>query len=333
MHFAVLLLFASAALAQNSASITGTVSDTDGKALAKAAIQAKNAATGAVYKTESSPTGAYTLARLPAGAYELMAMVPGMLPFEQNNVAVGASQAVRIEIRLQDFASLNTLGEDRDFFVNLTSRHKTATGPTPRMANGKPDLSGVWLGSLAGDPGKPELLPAAQAIVNERLGNYMKDVPSSRCQPNGATLFGTFFTYRVVETPAYMTILAEHDVPGFRQIFLDGRSHPKNLEPTWMGHSVGRWEGDTLVIDTVGFNGKAWIDLEGRPFTEKTHLIERYRRPDLGHLEVEFTIEDPSAYAKPWTIKRTSDLAPKGEEVQEYICTENNRDVTHLVGK
>src|SRR2546422_4555651 len=136
----------------------------------------------------------------------------------------------------------------------------------------------------------------------------------------------------VKKTPGYMVIIAEHDLPP-RQIFLDGRSHPKNLDPTWMGHSIGHWEGDTLVVDSVGFNGRAWIDLEGHPFTEKTHITEHWRRPDLGHLEVEFTIDDPSSYVKPWTIKRISDLAPKGEEVAEYICTENNKDVPHLVGK
>src|SRR5712692_4755059 len=223
MLVAVLLLFASAALAQNSAILTGTVSDTDGKALAKAAIQAKNVATGAVYKTDSSPTGAYTLAQLPAGTYELLALVPGMLPFEQKNIAVSAAQTVRLNVQLHDFASLNTLGEDRGFFVNLTTRHKTAAGPTPRMANGKPDLSGVWLGSLPSAPGEPDVLPAAQAIVKERTGNNMKDVPSSRCQPNGVTLFGIFFAYRVVQTANYLVVIAEHDVPGFRQIFLDGR--------------------------------------------------------------------------------------------------------------
>jgi hypothetical protein len=333
MRFALSLIFASVVVAQNSATITGTVSDTDGVALAKAAVQAKNTATGAEYKTESASTGSYALARLPGGTYELLARVPGMLPFEQKNILVDAAQTLRLNIQLQDFLSLNTAGEDREFFAGMTTRHKTAAGPTPHMANGKPDFSGVWLGTLLQDAGKPELTPSAQALFKERIGNNMKDVPSSRCQPNGVTLYGIIFTYRVVQTPTYLVMIAEHDEPHYRQIFLDGREHPKDLAPTWLGHSIGRWEGDTLVVDTVGFNGQAWIDLEGHPFTEKTHITERYRRPDLGHLEVEFTIEDPSAYAKPWTIKRTSDLAPKAEEVQEYICTENNRDVTHLVGK
>jgi hypothetical protein len=127
-------------------------------------------------------------------------------------------------------------------------------------------------------------------------------------------------------------MIDENDVPGHRQIFLDGRSHPKDLQPTWMGHSVGKWEGETLVVDTVGFNDKTWLSLETSPHTEKMHLIERFQRPDLGHLRIELTIDDPEAYAKPWTIRRVSDLAPN-EEVQEFICTENNRDVEHMVGK
>ena len=331
MYFPVLAISAWALLAQNSGTITGTVTDVYGGVLGKAAIQATNVATKASYQAESSPTGTYTLAQLPAGTYDLSATVTGMARFEQKNIAVGVAHTVQLNIKVNDF-SLNTVGEDRQFFEGLTTRHKTPAGPAPRMTNGKPDLSGVWLGTFLQDSVKPELTPSAQATVNERAANHLKDVPSSRCQPNGITLFGVIFTYRVVQTPGYMVIIAEHDLPP-RQIFLDGRSHPKNLDPTWMGHSIGHWEGDTLVVDSVGFNGRAWIDLEGHPFTEKTHITEHWRRPDLGHLEVEFTIDDPSSYVKPWTIKRISDLAPKGEEVAEYICTENNKDVPHLVGK
>ena len=327
-----LFLAALTARAQNNGTITGTVTDHDGVALAKAAVEAKNTATGAVFKTTSSESGAYALVQLPPGAYELSAVAPGMLPFQKPGVAVKAAETVRLNIRIEDFANLNTLGDGREFIASLIARHKTPSGPTPRASNGKPDLSGVWHGSLPVDPGKPELLPAAQAIVKERTGNGLRDFPFGHCLPNGVTLFGTFFPYRVVQTPKYLVMISEADGLNYRQVFLDGRSHPKDLEPTWMGHSIGRWEGDTLVVDTVGFNGKAWIDIDGHPFTEKTHIVARYRRPDLGHLEVELTINDPTAYAKPWIIKRVSDLAPN-EEVQEFVCTENNKDLEHLVGK
>jgi hypothetical protein len=323
--------FALGLAAQSSGTITGTVSDTDGVALAKAAIQATNTATRTVYKTTSSETGAFTLAPLPPGVYDLFVVAPGM-PLFQQNVTVQAAQTLRLNVRVQDFSNLNTLGDGREFIADLIARHKTASGPTPHAADGKPDLSGVWLGAFPSDPGKPELLPLAQALVKQRADTNIKDFPMGLCLPLGVTMFGTFFPYRVVQTPTIVVMIDEADTPGYRQIFLDGRSHPKNLEPTWMGHSVGHWEGDALVVDTVGFNGKAWLDLGGHPYTEKTHITERYRRPDLGHLEIEFTIEDPDAYAKPWTIKKVSDLAVD-DEVGEYICTENNKDVQHLVGK
>jgi hypothetical protein len=127
--------------------------------------------------------------------------------------------------------------------------------------------------------------------------------------------------YRIVQTPTLLVQLMEDDAR-FRQVFLDGRAHPADVSPTWMGHSIGRWDGDTLVIDTVGYNEKTW--LPGRlPHTERLHAIERYRRLDLGRLEVSVTLEDPDALIKPWQSTRIWELVP-GEEIQEYVC-ENNR--------
>jgi hypothetical protein len=112
---------------------------------------------------------------------------------------------------------------------------------------------------------------------------------------------------------------------------MDGREHPKDLNPTWYGHSVGRWEGDTLVIDTVGFNDKFWFDFRGHPHTEQLHTVERYTRKDFGTLVNEVTIDDPGAYSKPFTLKFNATLMPKGE-ILEYICQENNVDVKHILG-
>jgi hypothetical protein len=121
------------------------------------------------------------------------------------------------------------------------------------------------------------------------------------------------------------------DVFSYRQIFLDGRGHPKDGDPTWMGHSIGRWEGDTLVVDTANFNNKSWTPM-GRPHTDKLHIIERFHRPDAGHLQYEMTINDPGTYRKPWTIQRASNLLA-GDEIGEYICTENEQDLEHTVKK
>ncbi|PWU01935.1 MAG: hypothetical protein C5B51_21855 [Terriglobia bacterium] len=147
----------------------------------------------------------------------------------------------------------------------------------------------------------------------------------------GVTAAGALFPYKLVQSPTLLIMLFEDDIPSHRQVFLDGRSHPKDPNPSWMGHSVGHWEDDTLVIDTVGFNDRSWLDPQGHAHTEKMRITERFRRPDLGHLEIEFTIDDPGAYAKPWTMKRISEL-DSGDEIGEYVC-ENNKDPEHMVGK
>ena len=128
---------------------------------------------------------------------------------------------------------------------------------------------------------------------------------------------------KFIQTPDLLVVLVEVSVPGVRQIFLDGRPHPPNLQPTWLGHSVGRWENDTLVVDTIGFNDRGWLD-GSRPQTEQLHVVERFRRLDLGHMQVEITVDDPGAYTKPWKMRRLLQLAV-GEEIQEYVCNENNK--------
>ena len=113
---------------------------------------------------------------------------------------------------------------------------------------------------------------------------------------------------------------------------MDGRAHTKDVNPTWYGESIGRWDGDTLIVDTIGFNDKFWFDFAGHPHTEQMHTIERYRRPDLEHLEWETYIDDPGAYTMPFTVYGRVNLLPN-EELMEYICQENNRDVGHILGK
>ena len=203
-------------------------------------------------------------------------------------------------------------------------------GPTPRLPDGKPDLTGVWWPEVDVDRGHAELKPWAQEVLKERGANFGKDFPQSFCRPLGIMLSSVFTSvWRVVHTPKYLAIMTEGDVPGYRQVWLDGRGHPQDFGPAWTGHSIGKRDGDTLIVDTVGFNDKFWLDTEGTPHTEKLHITERYRRPDLGHLEIEYTIEDPDAFVRPWIVKRVADLAP-AEEVTENICTENERDRPHL---
>ena len=330
MRFVLFFLCASVGFAQNGGTITGSVSNLPGEAVANAPVQAINAATNAIYKTASSANGAYTLAQLPSGTYEVSVAAPGFNPYVQKNVTVAGAQTVRLDIHLTDY-QLDTLGDGREFRVDLISPHATPIGPTPRAADGKPDLSGVWYAQRPVDPGQPEPLPWVDALLRERAANNSKDAPGAHCLTRGVTAAGALFPYKVVQTPTLLVMLFEDDIPSHRQVFLDGRGHPKDPDPSWMGHSIGRWEGDVLVIDTMGFNDRSWLDPQGHPHTEKMRVTERIRRPELGHLEIEFTIDDPGAYKKPWTIKRIADLDP-GDEVGEYVC-ENNKDPEHMVGK
>jgi hypothetical protein len=325
------LLFVLGVFAQSGGTITGTVVNLSGDPVKNASIQATNAETKAVYKATTSAAGVYTLAPLPAGTYELTS---GALGFElvEKHVTVTGPETLQLKLHLAD-VQLNTLGDNLALILTWLSPHQTPAGPTPRMPDGKPDLSGVWFTQRPVDPGKPEMKAWAEAIFKERAENNHKDFPQGRCQPLGVVLSGTVtHAWRIVHTPTFMMMISEMDAPGYRQIYLDGRGHPKDFGPTWTGHSIGHWEGETLVVDTVGFNDKFWLSPAGEPHTEKLHLTERYRRPDLGHLEIEFTIEDPDTFLKPWVIKKVSDLAPK-EEVEEVICTENERDREHMVGK
>jgi hypothetical protein len=176
------------------------------------------------------------------------------------------------------------------------------------------------------------MLPWAQALTKARAENNSADFPPSRCLPTGPVpLLGAGF-FKLVQSSKLLMMVFEFETPGFRQVFLDERPHPQDFGPTWLGHSTGKWEGDSLVIDSVGFRDKGWLDFEGHPHSEALHVIQRIRRPDLGHLEIQITADDSGAYRKPWTTNKTATLAPL-DEIEEYICNENNRDVAHLVGK
>jgi hypothetical protein len=209
----------------------------------------------------------------------------------------------------------------------LNNRRQGPAGPAPKMADGKPDLSGVWFSPRTIDPGKPVMLAWAEALTKQR---NPKDDPEAHCLPAGVPRMNPF-PWKIVQTDKLLVLLFEGNIHSYRQVFLDGRRHPKDLDPTWYGDSIGTWDGDTLVVDTIGFNDKFWFDFAGHPHTEQLHVIERYHRRDLGNLDVDITIIDPGAYSEPWKIKRTSVLM--NGEIQEYICNENNQDEPHLVGK
>jgi len=193
------------------------------------------------------------------------------------------------------------------------------SGTTPRTQDGKVDFSGVWAPGSTLLPGDPSFQPAAKKLYDERKANKGKDDPERLCLPNGAVRINPL-PYKIVQRPEMITLLWEGNTHSYRRFFMDGRKHNLDIEPeSWTGQSIANWEGDTLVVDTIGFNDKTWLDSTGKPHSDAMHLIERYRRPDLGHLNVELTIEDPKALTKPYTFTRTFTLAP-GWELQEYVC-------------
>lgn len=324
-----MIVFVAAASAQNG-SIAGSVSDPVGTVRANAPVQAKNATTGTIYKAASTSSGSYTLRDLPAGTYDVSVTIPGLKGYERKGVAVPDAKLVSLNIRLEEGTQLSTLGEDPLAIAADLKSHAPPSGPTPRAVDGKPDLSGIWWSPRTVDPGKPQFLPKAVAVAKEIADNNRKDSPQAHCLPSAATRLGP--VYEMVQSPAITVVISDDDSPGFHQIYTDGRAHPKDPNPAWYGNSVGHWEGDTLIVDRVAFDPRVWLDQDAHPHSDKLHIVERYRRPDLGHLETEITVEDPGVLIEPWTMKRVSDLAPN-QEIYEFICTENNKDVQHLVGK
>ncbi len=197
-----------------------------------------------------------------------------------------------------------------------------------------PDFSGVWFVEKYSrtilPKEDPPLLPSAEKLFQQRVyDNSHHDPdqsvdPTEKCIPPGVprTMLQPF-PWEIVQAPGRIVIIYEYQaIP--RQIFMDGRGHPSDLESTYMGHSVGKFEGDTLVIDTVGFNDKTWLDPMGLPHSDAMHVIERLRRTDHDTLVDDLSIDDPKTYTKPWTAQVIFKLHPDWE-IQEYVCAENNR--------
>jgi hypothetical protein len=228
----------------------------------------------------------------------------------------------------------------------------------PRLPDGKPnlfapapvrDLSGTWMGprgtfgpdgppryavSLAADlpEGSVKLKPHALAILRERYEQLGKDNPFSRCLPAGVPAAWMQPAPIKIAQNRGVTFVLYETRGMYRQIFTDGRPLPKDPNPSWMGYSVGRWDGDVFVAETIGFNDKTWLDGIGYPHGERMRVTERFHRRDFGHLDLEVTIDDEEFYEKPWTVKVVLELNPD-TELLEDVCLENERSVPHMIGK
>ena len=239
--------------------------------------------------------------------------------------------------------------------------------PAPKTADGKPDLSGIWqyrgrigipAGTIPGVPAEPPppptngappaatffnigagfkeglpLRPAAADLLKQRMSQNAKDNPDAHCLPLGLMQLHTHSQPRkIIQTPGVIVILYEAQA-GVRQIFTDGRPLPKDdAQPWWYGYSIGKWDGDTLVVETTGFRDDVWLDVNGSPLTNAGKMIERFRRPNYGTLEIDVTIDDPKVYTKPFTVRVNQRLMPDTDLI-EFICQENDRSGPHLVGK
>jgi len=226
--------------------------------------------------------------------------------------------------------------------------------PAPRMADGKPDFSGTWdvdhnkpcppggcvdffapheFGDIAWGlkDGLP-FQPWARELAKKRTADLRKDDPLSHCLPIGIVELQTIPMLRkVVHVPGLLAIIHEYNA-SYRQIFTDGRPFPDDMQPTWNGYSTAKWDGDTLVVQTVGFRDGIWLDVLGDPITDAAKVTERIRRPNYGRLEIDLTVDDSKAYTKPWTIHLNQNLQLDTDLI-DYVCLENEKDLNHFVVK
>lgn len=319
----VLAVLQLASAQTTTGSLTGSVLHPEGSVIAEAPVRVRNETMGVDARTRSSSAGRYEFRDLPAGTYLLSVHMPccDFDPYVNDEVEVTVGELRDLDIHLE-LGELSIEGDDPAAVnADLLRRQVVPDAPTPRTVDGTPDLSGVWLTSFDPYPERAKALPWAEDLAQQRRDNVIDDHPHLSCLP-GSPPFGgaAAFIAKIVQTTDLVLLLIE-DVPGFRQIFLDGRGHPDNPNPSWMGHSIGRWEGDTLVVDTIGFNDRGRTRIYSR--SEQLRMEERYRRSDLGHLEVQVVFDDPGVFEEPWIQNMTWDLAPQ-EELMEFVC-ENNK--------
>jgi carboxypeptidase family protein len=319
----VIVLAAAAAFGQSTrGTLAGTVT-ADGEVLAGVAVQAKESSTGKVFTAMTIKGGQFRIVNLPAGTYEVSVPQVGLFTqrYVQPDVSVEAGRTRTLDIAVTP-NNHGIVGDDQGYFP-LYAKYAHITGPAPRTRDGHPDFSGVWLANVDPNPEPASMLPWALAEWNRRRDRNFEGMPTARCLPFDPSMIHPVM-YKIVQTRSLLVHLFEQE-PHYRETFLDGRGHPKDADPTWMGHSTANWDKDTLVIDSVGFNDKSWL-LQGTwlPHTEMLHIVSRYRRPDLAHLKIDVSLEDPATFTRPVQRHVTWQLVPD-EELLENVCNENNK--------
>jgi hypothetical protein len=326
IRFALLLAISGAATAQQeTGSILGIVSGVDGAALGHAPMRAWSAQTATDARTYSSDAGRYEINGLAPGTYRIEVAMPccTYAPFSSGDVLVKAGSALELDIRLEESGDLIALADDPGALAaEVLSRRVIPDAPVPSMVDGRPDLSGVWLVEDDPFPEEPEPLPWAEEAARQRDAGDLREDLFALCLPGELPIPGASIPMiaRFLHTADLLVMLFEGP-PGYRQVYLDGRGAGEVPSPSWLGHSVARWEGQTLVVDTVGFNAR------GRngdyPRSEMMRLEERYTRTELGYMDLRMTIYDPGVFTRPWTRNLHLDLVPQ-EDLIEFVC-ENNK--------
>jgi hypothetical protein len=250
------------------------------------------------------------------------------------------SIAVAALVSVRGFAQWNSVTPG---IPRLADGKPNLSAPSPRAADGKPDLTGVWQAGRAGPAGgygydynvaqdlpAGAVTPWAQSVRQERVQDFRKDSPLAHCLPVSVPFLDFRGLSRIVQTPGLIVILYESPNSPHRTIFTDGRKLPKDPDPTWLGYSVGHWDGDTLVVETAGFNDRGWLDVGGDPQTESLRLTERFLRRDFGHLQLEVSFDDPKTFTKPFSLRMEKTYTADTELIED-VC-ENERDRGHLLG-
>jgi len=257
-----------------------------------------------------------------------------------------------VRIRFLNLIAAAAISAGIVFVASFPAAGQTKSGGVPsaipRLQNGKPDMSGVWdkprvedmskdypgpacgsgtIGCKSEGAGPLPFTPAGLAKYNRREEDINNFDPGVHCLPEGyVRSWGTTLPTEIVHNASKMAVLFEN-FGAFHVIPTDGREHPRNLDSNWFGNSVGKWDGDTLVVDTIGFNDRTWIDTEEHPHSEALHIVERFNRLDAQHLGYEITVEDPRIFTRPFKNKRVFALMKPGQELMEHVCEENNKEL------
>lgn len=318
-----LLLLGMAVNAQERGSqLNGQVSGPFDGLVGDAPIRAVHIPSGDSWQTRTSANGEYEFTDLPAGDYRVQVRLPccEYAPYQSEPFDVQSGAERTFDVQLAQGFQLNTIGDDIGIATaQILKGREVPDLPVPKTADGKPDLTGMWMYGHDPFPSAPKLTPWAANLVAERTANHFVESPRFHCLPTALPIpthtppiFGKF-----IQTPDVIVILFE-GILGYRQIFMDGRGHPEDADPTWLGHSIGWWEDDVLVVDTTGFNDRGWTGLT-HPRSEDFHVVERYRRTSFGDMELEISLEDPAVYKEPWVQRMAVYLTP-GETLYEFVC-------------